>query len=57
MQKVLSQEVTTAQNAVPPDFEGELSLFAPDDPGCGQGCGQGLRGDNETSKENSEASC
>ena len=28
MAKVLSEEVTTAQNALPPDFEGELSLFA-----------------------------
>ena len=28
MQKVLSEEVTTTQNALPPDFEGELSLFA-----------------------------
>ena len=28
MQKVLLEEVTTTQNAMPPDFEGELSLFA-----------------------------
>ena len=28
MQKVLSEEVTTIQNALPPYFEGELSLFA-----------------------------
>ena len=28
MQKVLSEEVTTTQNAQPLDFEGELSLFA-----------------------------
>ena len=28
MQKVPSEEVTTTQNAPPPDFEGELSLFA-----------------------------
>ena len=27
-QKVLSEEVTTTQNELPPDFEGELSLFA-----------------------------
>ena len=28
MQKVLSEEVSTTQNALPPDFEGELSFFA-----------------------------
>ena len=28
MQKVLSEEVSTTQNALPPDFEVELSLFA-----------------------------
>ena len=28
MQKVLSEEVSTTQNALPPDFEGECWLFA-----------------------------
>ena len=28
MRKVLSEEVSTTQKALPPDFEGELSLFA-----------------------------
>ena len=28
MQKVLSEEVTTTQKALPSDFEAELSLFA-----------------------------
>ena len=28
MQQVLSEQVTTTQHALKPDFEGELSLFA-----------------------------
>ena len=54
MQEVLSDEVTTTQDALPPDLESEFSLFANEtsDPCCSEGPRQALWGDNKTGKGN-----